>query len=63
MKLRILKGFYDKYTNVLYKKGDIVDFKTDRAKELLSNDLNIVKSEDDEILASKKTKRRIKKDE
>jgi len=37
MKLRIEKEFTDKYTSKKYKVGDEVEFKDERAKELLSD--------------------------
>ena len=35
-KLRFLENTYDKYTNVDYTKGDIVEFKDKRAEEILA---------------------------
>lgn len=37
MKLKIERNFKDKYTGKKYKAGDEVEFKDDRAKELLSD--------------------------
>lgn len=37
MKLKIKIPFRDKDTNKLYKRGDIVNFKKERAEELLEN--------------------------
>lgn len=63
MKLEILKGFYDKYNDTLYNPGELIDFKTDRAKELLENEMHLVRNADEDVVIPKKTKRRIKKDE
>lgn len=35
-KLEFLADTYDKYTNIDYKKGDIVEFKDKRAEEVLA---------------------------
>ena len=35
--------FKDKNSNVIYHKGDIVDFKKDRVEELLKNNFKLVK--------------------
>ena len=42
MKLRIEKEFTDKYTNKKYKVGSEVEFKDERAKELLSDNRELV---------------------
>lgn len=42
MKLKIEKEFTDKYTGELYKVGDEVEFKDERAKELLSDKRELV---------------------
>ena len=42
MKLKIEKEFKDKYTGQLYKAGEEVIFNDERAKELLSDDRNLV---------------------
>lgn len=42
MKLKIEKEFKDKYTGKKYKAGDTVEFKEERAKELLSDDRALV---------------------
>lgn len=40
--LKIEVSFCDKYTNVSYKIGDVVEFKEARAKELLKDKRNLV---------------------
>lgn len=42
MKLKIEKEFTDKYTGEVYKVGDEVEFKDERAKELLSDKRELV---------------------
>jgi hypothetical protein len=42
MKLRIEKEFIDKYTQKKYKVGSEVEFEDERAKELLSDDRELV---------------------
>ena len=42
MKLKINKEFTDKYTGKKYKAGSEVEFKDDRAKELLSDKRDLV---------------------
>lgn len=42
MKLKINKEFKDKFTGEKYKAGSEVDFKDDRAKELLSDTRDLV---------------------
>ena len=44
MKLRIEKEFTDKYTSEKYIVGDEVEFKDERAKELLSDFRELVTS-------------------
>lgn len=44
MKLEILKVFSDKVTGEIYQVGQVVDFKADRAKELLAHEWNLVKA-------------------
>jgi len=41
-KLKILIAFTDKYTNVEYKIGDVVEFDTERVNELLGDDRHLV---------------------
>ena len=42
MKLKIEKEFVDKYTSKNYEVGKIVDFKDERASELLNDPRNLV---------------------
>lgn len=42
MKLKIEKEFTDKYTGKKYKAGSEVEFKEERAKELLSDSRELV---------------------
>ncbi len=42
MKLKINKEFKDKFTGEKYKAGSEVEFKDDRAKELLSDTRDLV---------------------
>lgn len=42
MKLQILKNFKDKYTGERYKTGDIVEFESERAEELLKDERGLV---------------------
>lgn len=42
MKLKINKEFKDKFTGEKYKAGSEVEFKDDRAKELLSDKRDLV---------------------
>lgn len=42
MKLKIEKEFRDKFTGQMYKVGEEVIFNDERAKELLSDDRNLV---------------------
>lgn len=42
MKLKIEKDFSDKYTNAKYKVGQEIDFKEERAKELLADKRGLV---------------------
>lgn len=64
IKLKILKSFYDKYSNELYAVGDVIDFKIDRAKDLLNNQQKIVDCVDNSLSKSpKKTTRRKTKNE
>ncbi len=46
MKLVIKEEFKDKNTGVMYKKGDVVDFESKRAKELFENAPNLVEKND-----------------
>lgn len=47
MKLLIKIKFKDKYTGAKYEEGDIVDFKEERAKELLADERNLVAKVED----------------
>lgn len=62
IKLKILKSFYDKYSNELYSVGDVIDFKIDRAKDLLNNQQKIVDCVDEisDKSPKKTTRRKIK---
>lgn len=64
-KLFILKEFYDKYTNELYKKDSVVEFDNKRADEIMSNPINLAKIVDisHTSKATKKPSRRTKKAE
>lgn len=42
LKLKIEIEFCDKYTNVIYKVGDIVEFEKDRYEELLKDERKLV---------------------
>lgn len=37
MKIKVLKSFYDKDTNELYKVGSVIDIAEKRAKEILAS--------------------------
>lgn len=41
--LIILKEFYDKYTNELYKKDSVIEFNDKRANEIIKNQNNLAK--------------------
>ena len=43
IKLEILKDFKDKNNGTVYKKGCIVDFKKERAEEIIADKRNFVK--------------------
>jgi hypothetical protein len=49
MKLKIEREFKDKYTGKKYKAGDTVEFKEERAKELLSDNRVLVSEVKEEI--------------
>lgn len=49
MKLKIEKEFKDKYTGKKYKAGDAIEFKEERAKELLSDDRALVSEVKEEV--------------
>jgi hypothetical protein len=51
MKLKVLKSFNDKYTDVLYTEGQVLEVTEKRAKELLSHPLELVEviEEDKEV--------------
>lgn len=63
MKLKIEKEFKDKYTGKKYKAGDTVDFKEERANELLSDDRGLVSEvkETSEQVEEEKPKKPAKK--
>ena len=62
MKLKIEKEFRDKYTGQLYKAGEEVVFKDERAEELLSDDRKLVtKIKEDSKEAPKKPAKKSKK--
>lgn len=48
MQLKIKKVFKDKFTNVLYKVGDVVEFEQARAEELLADNRNLVEAVEEE---------------
>lgn len=54
MKLKVLKSFNDKYTDVLYTEGQVLEVTEKRAKELLSHPLELVEviEEDKEVKSS-----------
>lgn len=60
MKLKIKKEFTDKFTGQLYKVGEEVVFNDDRAKELLSDERELV-SAVKESSAKKPAKKTTKK--
>lgn len=63
MKLRIEKEFTDKYTGKKYKAGSEVDFKNERAKELLSDKRELVSEikETTQEAPKEETKKPVKK--
>ena len=66
IKLKILKSFYDKNSNELYSVGDVIDFKIDRARDLLNNQQKLVDCVDEistKTTSSKKTTKRKTKNE
>lgn len=48
MQLKIKKVFKDKFTNALYKVGDVVEFEQARAEELLADNRNLVEAVEEE---------------
>lgn len=48
MQLKIKKVFKDKFTNALYKVGDVIEFEQARAEELLEDNRNLVEAVDEE---------------
>ena len=42
MKLQIAKKFIDKYTGEKYNEGDIKEFESERAEELLNDERGLV---------------------
>lgn len=54
MKLRIIKPFADKITGELYKVGAVVEFKKDRAEEIISRVPDYVEKVEDKKKAKKK---------
>lgn len=62
MKLKIERDFKDKYTGKKYKVGDEIEFKDDRANELLSDKRGLVsKIEEEPKEESKKPAKKSKK--
>ena len=60
--LIILKEFYDKYTNKLYKKDSIVEFDNKRADEIMNNPNNLAEIVDiSHTSKAKKPSKRTKK--
>ena len=59
---KIIKNFNDKYTKVKYKVGDVVDFSTTRANEILTVGKLIEKIEEVETVeVEEKPRKRGKK--
>lgn len=50
VKLNILKGFCDKYTNERYKVGSTIEVKEKRAKEILASSLKLAELVEGEVL-------------
>lgn len=48
MELKIKKVFKDKFTNALYKVGDVIEFEPARAEELLKDNRNLVEAVEEE---------------
>lgn len=61
MKLKIERNFTDKYTGKKYEAGSEVNFKDDRAKELLSDSRGLVSEVEEASEPTKKPARRSKK--
>lgn len=55
MKLQVIKPFNDKYTNQVYKEGDIIEKDTNRAKELLRYGAYIKAVEEEKAPVEKST--------
>lgn len=51
MKLKVIKDFYDKYTNEFYKVGQTINVSEERGKEILSSPYNVA-----ELIKEKKIK-------
>ena len=54
---KVIKGFNDKYTGEKYKVGDVVEFSTTRANEILTVDKLIEKIVEETIETPKKNKK------
>ena len=50
IKLKVLKGFCDKYTNEVYKVGSVIEVSEKRAKEILASNLKLAELAEGEIL-------------
>lgn len=61
MKLMIEKEFVDKYTSKNYEVGKIVDFKDERASELLNDPRNLVSKVKEAVTPVEKVAKAIKK--
>jgi len=61
MKIKILNEFYDKNSNKLYKKGEILEFDNKRANEILSNRNNLTEIYKDNSCQTSRTSKKRKK--